>query len=153
MHLKLTRLNAMSFNISLPSLPFSQKQEPLAKQFIDTIPVEGITFVVASLAIRIFSTSLTTPLLGIGISIIASRFLLKVIDLYAHRIAVDLTKEACKINRTYPNLQLIAFVSALVFSFTSQTLSFLIGVSLGGFGSIILDVERHKLMQQWNRVR
>lgn len=142
----------MPFDISLPSLSFFQKEEPLAKQFIDAIPVEGITFAVASLAVRIFSTSLTAPLLGVGLSLIASRLLLKAIDLCNHRIVVALTKEACKLNRAYPNMQLIIFISSLAFSFTSQSLSFLMGLSLGSFGGVILDVERHKLMQQWNRV-
>jgi hypothetical protein len=145
----------MPFDISLSSLPFFQKQESpsFVKKLSDAIPIEGVTFLAASLGVRILSVSLSAPLLGIGVSMIASRMLLKAIDVLDHRIVVDLTKEACKINRTYPSLQAIVFVSALAFSFTSQSLSFLIGVSLGSFGSIILDVERHKLMQQWNRMR
>lgn len=139
----------MPFDISLPFFP---KQEPFAKQLAESVPMEGVTFVVAALAMRVFSVTLSTPLLGIGISIIAATLLLKTIDSYNHRIVVDLTKEACKINRLYPNLQAIGFVAALMISFTSQTLSLFIGVSLGTFGSIVLDVERHKLLQQWNRL-
>lgn len=143
----------MTFDLSLPSLSYADKQESYVKKIIDAIPVEGVTFLVASLAVRLFSVSLAVPLLGIGASIIASKFLLKAIDFYDHQIVVDLTKEACKLHRVYPSLQIIGFISALALSFTSQSLSFFVGVSLGSFGSIILDVERHKLMQQWNRVR
>lgn len=143
----------MPFEISQLSLPFFSKQEPLTKQLIDAIPAEGVTFLVASVAIRIFSVSLSTPLLAMGLSVIAVRLLLKIADNYDHQFVVDLTKEVCKFNRTYPQLQTIAFLSALVFSFTSPTLSFFIGVSLGSFSSIILDVEKHKLMQQLRRAQ
>lgn len=139
----------MPFDVSLPFFP---KQDPFIKQLADSIPMEGVTFVVASLAMRVFSVTLSTPLLGIGLSIIAARLFLKAIDPYAHRLVVDLTKEACRINRAYPNLQTMAFIAALAISFTSQSLSLFIGVSLGTFGSIVLDVERHKLLQQWNRL-
>lgn len=143
----------MAFDISLPSLSFFSREESFAKRIADAIPVEGAAFLVASIAVRVFSTSLTVPFLGIGISIIASKFLLKAIDAFDHQIVIDLTKEVCKINRMYPNLQTIGFICAIAFSFTSQSLSFLIGVSLGGFGSIVLDVERYKLLQQWNRLQ
>jgi len=123
----------------------------ISDQIFDAVPVEGITFLIASLAIRLFTTTLSSPLFGIGISIIVTRLVLKAIDRYDNTLLINLTKTACKFNKEYPTLQLITFICALAFSFLSGPLSFVIGACLGSFGSVMLDVEHYKKMQQANR--
>lgn len=141
------RLEHPHFN---PSDNF-QERTSLTVQIFEAVPIEGIAFIIASFAMRIFSTSLAFPLVGIGLAIITTRLVLKVIDRYDNKLLVNLTKEACKFNRNYPKLQMIIFICTLVFSFVSKTLSFSTGACLGSFGSIILDVENYKLQQQANR--
>lgn len=120
-------------------------------QIIAATPVEGVAFLVASLAVRIFSTSLTAPLLGISLSIIATRVVLKVLEWYDQRTIVFLNKEACKLKGNNPNLEKISFCFSLAVSFISKPLGFIAGALLGCFGSIILDVENYKLMQRQHR--
>ena len=120
---------------------------------LNAIPIEGIAFLAASLAVRIFSISLSTPLLGIGISILTTRIALKALDCYDDSLLVELTKEACKFNKRFPKLQIITFIFALALSFYTKTLSFITGACLGSFGSIILDVENYKFLQEANRKR
>jgi hypothetical protein len=117
----------------------------------EQIPIEGIAYLVASVAIRIFSISLSFPLLGIGLSILTTNLALKTLEWYDSQLVVDLTKEACKFNRTYPNLQLVIFTSALAISFLTETLSFFAGIYLGSFGTIIMDVENYKRLQEESR--
>jgi hypothetical protein len=120
-------------------------------QLIAATPVEGVAFLVASIAVRLFSTSLTAPLLGIGLSIIATRVVLKIVEWYDQRTIVFLNKEACKLKGNYPNLEKVSFCFSLAVSFISKPLGFVAGALLGCFGSIILDVENYKLMQKQHR--
>lgn len=138
-------------NTGFSPATYSTEKPSLVFQILNAIPIEGIAFVVASCAVRIFSASLAAPLLGIGVSILTTRLVLKTIDCYDNKLLVNLTKEACKFNKNYPKLQMITFICALALSFVSKTLSFIVGACLGSFGSIILDVESYKLMQQANR--
>lgn len=139
-----------TYNRPVPVYP-NHKNDTFRSQLIDALPVEGMAFLIASFAVRLFNNTLAAPLLGIGISVIITRLVLKAIDCYDGPLLINLTKEACKVNKNYPKLQMITFVCALAFSFISKTLSVLIGACLGSFGSIILDVESYKLLQKANR--
>lgn len=120
---------------------------------LNSIPAEGIAFLVASIAVRFFSSSFAYPLMGIGISLITTTLVLKSLECYDRILLINLTKEACKFSKKYPKIQMIACICALVFSLISKTSSFFLGAVLGSFSSLILDVERYKLIQKANRSR
>lgn len=122
-----------------------------SSRFFKMIPVEGLSFLIASVATRIFSISFGIFLAGIGISLIATTLVIKSIDCYDHRVLISLTKEACKFNKNYPKLRLITFISGFILSSFSKKLAFATGVFLGSYGGLILDVETYKQMQQANR--
>ncbi|HEV8051867.1 MAG TPA: hypothetical protein VGP47_05175 [Parachlamydiaceae bacterium] len=124
-----------------------------ALKLLNAIPSEGIAFLVGSLAVRILSPTFASPLLGIGISLITATLVLKSLECYDSPLLINLTKETCKLSKKYPKIQMITCICALAFSLISKTFSFFIGAALGSFASIILDVERYKLMQQANRSR
>lgn len=131
--------------------PQTSSSSICSKKILDQMPFEGVAYLVASIAVRVFSTALSAPLLGIGISIVATNLALKTIEWYDNQLVIDLTKEACKFNRNYPNLQWVMFIAALAMSFLSETLSFITGIYLGSFGTIIMDVENYKRLQDESR--
>jgi len=135
--------------IHLNPHPVVPKKESyiLIDSFIATVPFEGLAIFIASLSIRVFSESLFSPLFGLGISIIATRLVLKTLACYDDVFLNSLIKEACKFNKQYPNLQLITFISALALGFLSSSLSLFVGIGLGVFSAIMLDVEKYKQMQ------
>lgn len=139
-------------SINIPQ-PYYLENEinSIPSKLLHLIPIESLAFLVGSLAVRIFCLAPAAPLIGIGISIITTRLVLKIIDCYDTSLLVNITKEACKFNKRYPKLQMIAFISAIALSFITQDLSFIMGACIGSFGSIILDVENYKLLQQANR--
>lgn len=118
---------------------------------LDNIPVEAAGFFCLAAIARIAFQSLVAPLMGIGVGILGTKLVLKAFDSYDSRPLVHLTKEACKINKKYPKLQLISLIFALSIGFLSPPLSFIAGSILGIFGAIILDVESYKLIQEANR--
>ena len=132
--------------------PIEQKIS-YANDLFNSLPVEGVAFLAASLAVRIFSSSFACPLLGIGFSLITTTLVLKSLECYDQLLLINLTKKVCKFSKKYPKIQMIACICALVFSLISKTSSFMIGAFLGSFGSLILDVERYKLLQKANRSR
>lgn len=133
--------------------PAVEQKASIINHFLNVIPTEGVTFIVASLAVRIFSSSLACPLLGIGISLVTTTLVLKSLECYDQLLLINLTKEACKLSKKYPKIQMIACICALVFSLLSKTFSFILGAFIGSFSSLILDVERYKLIRQANRNR
>jgi hypothetical protein len=132
--------------------PIEQKTS-FSNKLLNSIPAEGVAFLVASVAVRIFSASFACPLLGIGISLVTTTLVLKSLECYDQLLLINLTKEACKLSKKYPKIQMIACICALVFSLISRTSGFLLGALIGSFSSLILDVERYKLIQKANRSR
>lgn len=128
-----------------------QESQPLLLRLLDSIPSEGLTCLAASVAVRIFSTSLAVPLFNIGVSMFATQLVLKVLECYDGATLITLTKEAYRVNKNYPKLQVIACLSAFAFSLISETLSIMIASCLGSFRTILLDVESCKRLQQANR--
>jgi hypothetical protein len=114
-------------------------------------PAETAAFITAGLFMRLLSPSFLSPFAGIGCSFLCTRLVVKVLDTYYYNPLVKIKKEACNFNKTYPKLQVITFIAALAISLLSQTLGFLLGVALGSFGAIVLDVETYKLRQQAKR--
>jgi len=119
--------------------------------FLYESSAEAAVFLTASLAMRIFVPPLAAPLLGISLSVIATRLVLKICDRYNSTVVIHLTKEACKFNKRHPQFQRIAFVFSLAISFLSRTCGFIGGIILGSFGAILLEVENYKLLQRANR--
>jgi hypothetical protein len=134
-----------------PHRTYSKDTTHFISHVTKLIPIESVAFLIGAVAVRVFSTALTAPFLGIGLSILVTRLVIKLIDCYDDTLLVNLTKEVCKFNKRYPKLQIITFIATLALCFLSKTLSFILGISLGSFGSIILDVENYKLLQQANR--
>lgn len=118
---------------------------------VDSIPFGGIAFIVASLAIKVFSQPLAAPLLGMGIGAIATKLVKNVIDWYDSKLLVDLTKEAHKLNKRFAHLQLIALIFAFAISFVFKPFGFVAGAFIGCFSATVFDMERAKLGQQDNR--
>lgn len=133
--------------------PCHEQQIPHCTKLLNSLPAEGIAFLVASIAVRFFSTSFAYPLLGIGSSLVITTLVLKSLECYDQQLLINLTRETCKFSKKHPKIQMIACICALVFSLISTISSFFIGVLIGSFGSLILDVERYKLLQQANRSR
>lgn len=122
-----------------------------AGALIAEIPIEGVAALAASVAIRLFSAALSAPLQGIGISIIATKLVFKIIDCYDPKLTNHLAIEALKLNKNYPKLQTIAFCFTLAISYLSRSIAFISGSLLGFFFTIIIDVENYKLIQRHNR--
>lgn len=114
-------------------------------------PVEAVAFLVAAAVVRIFSPSLAAPLLGVGVSMLATTLVLKAVSLYNPALTIKLTKEVCIFNNKHPKLQLVTAIFSFVVSFVSRSLGFISGGFLGGVGCIVLDLERYKLMQKASR--
>ena len=121
------------------------------KEILNEVPLEACAFLVTSLAIRVLSPPLTAPLLGIGISMLTAKLVLNVASQYDNILLVNLTKEACSLNKKYPKLQMIALIFAMTVSYLYQPLSFAAGALIGSFGAVVLDIERYKLLQQSER--
>lgn len=114
-------------------------------------PAEAAAFAIAAIVMRIFVSSLVAPLAGICTSLIFSRLAVKILDQYYNVPLVQIKKQVCILYKKYPKLQLVAFISALAISLLSPTAGFVIGLTLGAFGAIILDVENYKLIQKAKR--
>lgn len=135
-----------------PETPsFINRMASRAATFLSSTPIEGIAFLITSLAVRIFSVPLSVPLLGIGLSFIATRLVLKMIDCYDPKVIIHLKIEAYKLIGKYPSLPKIAICFALAISFLSKHLGFITGLALGCFVSITLEVENYKILQNANR--
>lgn len=124
---------------------------PSASDCLEEIPVEAVAFAIAALAVRLFAPVLSTPLFGIAAGLLATKLVLKLVERYDNGRVINLTKEALRFNKGYPNLQFITLVFALATSWIAQTVAFFTGAALGCFSAIILDVEHYKLLQQANR--
>lgn len=118
---------------------------------LNEIPFEAAAFAVAGLALQFFFPSLSAPLFGISIALASTKLVLKFLDRYDNVKLLRITKEACKLNKSYPNLQLVGFIASLALSLLSQNVGFVVGIAVGAFGAVILDIENYKLMQQANR--
>jgi hypothetical protein len=116
-------------------------------------PAEAAAFAVAAIVMRIFFSSLAPPFMGICVSLIGTRLIVKALDHYCQAPLIEIKRQVCLLNKNFPRLQLVGFISALVISLLSQTLGFAMGLVVGAFGSVILDVENYKLMQQAKRDR
>lgn len=90
-------------------------------------------------------------LYGIGLGILGTGLVLKAHCSYDSWNWVNLTMKACKLNKKYPNLQLISFIFALSIGVLSSTFGFAAGMVLGCFAAIILDVEHSKAILEENR--
>jgi hypothetical protein len=147
---------ANTFPLQTPSVAagspsFLSRIASRAATLISATPIEGVAFLVASAVVRIFSVPLSAPLLGIGLSFIATRLVLKMIDCYDPKLIIHLKIEAYILIGKYPELHKIAICFALAISFLSTQLGFISGAVLGSFVSVTLDVENYKLIQKSNR--
>jgi len=134
----------LSFNCNRLS-----KLKPLdfAKDCLRDPPVEGIVFVIGAAAANVFISFLTVPLLGIGISMITTKLVLKALDRYNNAAFIDLTKEVCKFHKKFSKLQVIGCIVALALGYLSQAVALTVGIAVGFCGAVILDVEKHKVAQ------
>ena len=82
---------------------------------------------------------------------LTAKLVLNVASQYDNIRLVNLTKEACSLNKKYPKLQMIALIFAMTVSYLYQPLSFAAGALIGSFGAVVLDIERYKLLQQSER--
>lgn len=137
--------------MNLPHVTPALGGAPLALKILDATPVEGIAILITSFAIRVFSTTLATPLLAIGVSVVAARLVLKVMDCYNPVGVVRLTKHTCELEEAYPKLHIVALVAAIALSYISAIFGILVGIGFGCLFSITLDVKKCKLQQQANR--
>ncbi|MEI8366020.1 MAG: hypothetical protein WCF65_06345 [Parachlamydiaceae bacterium] len=148
------RCNTTSFSAAIPSTgtsAFSIFSFDKIGECIKNTPIESIAFLVASAVVRIFSHPLAVPLLGVGISMLATTLVLKALSGYDQSMKVYITKKVCIFNKKHPRLHLMTTIFAFAISFISKKLGFLTGVLIGSFGTIILDVEKYKLMQKASR--
>ncbi len=151
MQLKSTQdTNAQPFFVGTPSHGAGGFFKKLGTCLIET-PAEALAFAVAAAAMRVFIPCLSAPLLGISAGLLATKLVLKISSCYTSNLLISLTKEACKLNRKYPKLQLIAFIFAMSISFLSRFLGIVLGIALGSFGAVILDIENYKLLQKVTR--
>lgn len=134
-----------------PSFNTYKNQNSWLTRVCDELPIGGIAFIVASVAIKIFSPPLAAPLLGAGIAVITTKLVRKGIGWYDNRILVNLTKEICKLNKKFANIQFVAVIFAIAISFLYPPLGLVAGALIGCYSAIIFDVERAKLMQQARR--
>ena len=114
-------------------------------------PAEAAMFALAAVVMRIFISSLVAPFVGICVSLVLTRLAIKTLDQNYNSPLVHIKKQVYLINKKYPNIQFLTFISSLVISLLSPTAGFLMGLSVGAFGSIVLDVENYKLLQQTKR--
>jgi len=135
----------------IPNDIYNHEESILDSSILDYLPIEGIACLVVSAAIRIFSTALSVPFLGMGVSMIATHLALKTIEWYDEQLVIDLSTEVLKVTRNHPNLQLIAFAAAMALSFFSKAISFASGLSLGCFGTVIMNVGNYRQLQETNR--
>src|SRR5690242_19195725 len=84
-------------------------------------PAEAAAFAVAAIVMKIFVYSLVAPFVGICTSLIFSRLAVKLLGQYHSVSLIRIKKQVCKLNKNYPKLQLIAFISALAISLLSET--------------------------------
>lgn len=127
------------------------KERSFIHDLFNAAPLEAFAFLITSAAIRVFSPPLAAPLLGIGISMLTTKLVLNVANQYDNILLVNLTKEACSLNKKYPKLQMIALIFAMAVSYLYQPLGFAAGALIGSFGAVVLDIERYKLLQQSER--
>lgn len=138
-------------NVYVDSPPQESSNEISWSWVLYEIPVESLGFFSAAALAHFLMKKWVAPLLGVGLGLLATRLVIKAFDRYDSRPLVNLTKEACKLNRKYPKLQLITFIFALAISFLWPFVGLAVGTLLGAFGAVILDVENYKLILQANR--
>lgn len=115
-----------------------------------TTPIEGLAFIATAAVTNLFIPSITPSLIAIGTALFSATLVLKALNRYTSFFAIKLTKEACKLRRAYPKLQVITLIFSLAISFLSKAAGVLAGIVLGTFGAIVLDVEYYKLQQRAN---
>jgi hypothetical protein len=128
-------------------------QQPFLLRLLDAIPAEGLAITTASFTLSFFSQALAAPLFHIGISMFATQLVLKAVDCYDDEASISLAKEAYRWNKNYPKLQVITLICAYAISLISKIFSIMIASCLGGFRTILLDIEDSKRLQQANRQR
>jgi hypothetical protein len=118
---------------------------------ITEVASEALAFAIASLAMRLIVPPFSAPLAGISVGLLSAKLVIKTLTPYNYAPLKELTYEACLLRERYPRLQAISSVFVLSISLLSQTLGRALGVAIGVYGAIILDVENYKLMQRTDR--
>lgn len=120
----------------------------IKKNTLFEFPIEALAFAIASFVASLFRLSAALPLRGIGLGLFTEKLAAQAMSFYSPSKMIGLTKEACKLVRHYPRLQLISFIVTLIVSIPFRNLGFYAGIAVGGFGAIILEVEKYKYLRQ-----
>lgn len=114
-------------------------------------PSEVVSLTIAGLAARYFLPILAPPLIGGAIGILLGKILVKAIDKvdrkYKTAILTNFAKQACEFSNKYPQLQIITMVVAIVFGCLSNAIGWIAGLTAGGFGGTMIEVENLRLQQ------
>lgn len=142
-----------------PSSFTSQAKQILWKGLIITLNCgyEAVTtvgvFVVSGLALRIFFPFMGAPFLGISVSLLVTRVVVKILNVYNNELLKTIKTQAILLSKKYSKLELITFVFAIGISAFSPALGFALAAVTGVYGGILIEVrlaeKRQKMPNQY----
>lgn len=98
------------------------------------------TFLIAGIGIRIFFPFLSAPFFGISATLITTRVVVKLLNVYNVDLLKNIKHKASNISHKYPNLQVITLVFAIVISFISPVLGFALAGAVGVYGGVVVEI-------------
>jgi len=140
----------VNMTATTPKISHYPKEYPVPRNpnaFFE-LPIEALAFAVAGAIASFFKLTAASALGGIGLGLFTAKLAAKAMNLYNPELLIGITKKACKLVKQYPRLQFISFIFTLMISIPFQNLGFSAGIIVGGFGAIILDVEKYNHLRQ-----
>jgi hypothetical protein len=109
--------------------------------FIYEMPVSAIAMLVAGVVSLIFFPMFTATCFGAVSGIIMSRIVVKFIDKQDIRYLAEVKSKAVELNKTYPNITVIAFIFSTIVGLFSSSAALVFAAGLGIFKGIIIQVD------------
>lgn len=114
------------------------------------IPVEGSGLAALAAVSALLIPKAAIPLAGIAIGVFTTQLVLKGADRYDNESFIKITKAVCKLNKKYPNLQIVLVVIVVVATVFNPIAGLITGIAAGCYNAFVLDIEGHKLLQKDN---
>lgn len=141
--------NSHSQVVSLPRAPVIRWE--LGAIFLYEATIETMGVAIAGVVAHIFRSFISAPLLGISVGLFTAKLVVKIIDHYNVDLSIRISKRVNHLVTDRSHLQMISLLFVSASGFLSRSCGFILGIGLGAFNAIVLDIENCKLLQRANR--
>jgi hypothetical protein len=115
--------------------------------FLYQIPFYFTALAIAGVALLFLFPPLAPAVLGLTASLLATRLVVKLVDLYNSTALEKIKKGICRFNRPFSKIRIIAFVFSLAISALTPIAGCIVGCALGVYSGLLLEIEIYKKAQ------